>query len=220
MSANDSSTLIDSPAASKLGPNRALFYSEEENRIEKFRPYGLPDPAWLEHVAERFAAKPKPEPVAVPSHDGNGEPSRTWRCRSRLPRRRRGPNLPASVRCSSMSTMTTQLPGPTKPSLALQSVYRMTVDEYERLVDAGALDDPRIELIDGYLVKKMGKKPPHVWSADAIVDILKAMLPGRWCRKEDPVRIPEFDEPEPDASVVRGSRDDYRNKTAGADDAI
>jgi len=30
----------------------------------------------------------------------------------------------------------------------------MTVDEYERLVFARALDDPRIELIDGYLVKK------------------------------------------------------------------
>jgi hypothetical protein len=75
MSANDSSALIDSPAAGKLGPNRALFFSEEENRIEKFRPYGLPDPAWLEHVAERFQAKPKPEPVAVPSHDGNGEPA-------------------------------------------------------------------------------------------------------------------------------------------------
>ena len=29
MSANDSSTLIDNPAASKLGENRALYYSEE-----------------------------------------------------------------------------------------------------------------------------------------------------------------------------------------------
>src|SRR5262249_14844580 len=30
MSGNDSSTLIDSPAAGKLGENRALFFSEEE----------------------------------------------------------------------------------------------------------------------------------------------------------------------------------------------
>ena len=41
-------------------------------------------------------------------------------------------------------------------------VYRITVDEYERM--AGALNDDRVELIDGYLVTKMGKKPPHVWS--------------------------------------------------------
>ena len=75
MSANDSSSLIDSPAAGKLGPNRALFFSEEENRIEKFRPYGLPDPQWLERVTSQFQARPRPEPVAVPSGDGNGEPS-------------------------------------------------------------------------------------------------------------------------------------------------
>ena len=60
MSANDSSTLIDTPAASKLGENRALYYSEEENRIEKFRPYGLPELAWLESVKQRFAARPRP----------------------------------------------------------------------------------------------------------------------------------------------------------------
>ena len=40
-------------------------------------------------------------------------------------------------------------------------VYRISVDEYERM--ARILDDDRVELIDGYLVKKMGKNPPHVW---------------------------------------------------------
>ncbi len=58
MSANDSSSLIDTPAASKLGENRALYYSEEENRIEKFRPYGIPELEWLESVKQRFAARP------------------------------------------------------------------------------------------------------------------------------------------------------------------
>ena len=61
MSANDSSTMIDTPAASKLGENRALYYSEEENRIEKFRPYGIPELEWLEGVKRRFAARPRPE---------------------------------------------------------------------------------------------------------------------------------------------------------------
>ena len=75
MSANDSSTLIDSPAAGKLGANRALFYSEEENRIEKFRPYGLPDPAWLEHVAERFSREAEARAGRGAVADGNGEPA-------------------------------------------------------------------------------------------------------------------------------------------------
>ena len=36
MSAEDSANLLDSPLASKLGPYRALFYDEEEGRMEKF----------------------------------------------------------------------------------------------------------------------------------------------------------------------------------------
>ncbi len=81
MSANDSSALIDTPAAGKLGANRALFFSEEENRIEKFRPYGLPDPEWLDRIARQFRSRPEPAPVAAgaaiaaSAHDGNGEPS-------------------------------------------------------------------------------------------------------------------------------------------------
>ncbi|WP_165219552.1 FtsK/SpoIIIE domain-containing protein [Aquisphaera insulae] len=76
MSANDSSSLIDSPAAGKIGPNRALFFSEEENKLEKFRPYGLPDPKWLAHVTDRFRSRPAPNEPAGDGrgngHDGDG----------------------------------------------------------------------------------------------------------------------------------------------------
>jgi DNA segregation ATPase FtsK/SpoIIIE, S-DNA-T family len=57
MSANDSSNLIDSPAANKLGSNRALVYSEEQGTMEKFRPYALPDAPWLERVKKSLEAK-------------------------------------------------------------------------------------------------------------------------------------------------------------------
>jgi DNA segregation ATPase FtsK/SpoIIIE-like protein len=39
MGANDSSALIDSPAASRLGAERALLFSEERGTIERFRPF-------------------------------------------------------------------------------------------------------------------------------------------------------------------------------------
>jgi ABC-type multidrug transport system fused ATPase/permease subunit len=51
MSAADSSNLIDSPLANKLGAHRALLYSEENGTFEKFRPYQLPDPQWIEKLA-------------------------------------------------------------------------------------------------------------------------------------------------------------------------
>jgi len=57
MSANDSSNLIDSPAANKLGTFRALVYSEEQGVMEKFRPYALADKAWLEYLRSKFPPK-------------------------------------------------------------------------------------------------------------------------------------------------------------------
>ncbi|MEM7145651.1 MAG: FtsK/SpoIIIE domain-containing protein [Verrucomicrobiota bacterium] len=47
MSANDSASLIDTPKASNLGLNRALFYNEQEGYLETFRPYALPNNDWL-----------------------------------------------------------------------------------------------------------------------------------------------------------------------------
>ena len=57
MSATDSSNLVDSPIANKLGVNRALAYSEEQGSMEKFRPYAAPDAKWLAEVHKRLAAK-------------------------------------------------------------------------------------------------------------------------------------------------------------------
>ena len=57
MSASDSSNLIDSPAANKLGFHRALAYSEEQGVTEKFRPYALPERAWLQEVKEQLSSR-------------------------------------------------------------------------------------------------------------------------------------------------------------------
>lgn len=60
MSASDSSQLMDSPAASKLGPHLALFHSEELGLTEKFRPYGLPTAEWIEFVKTALANRTSP----------------------------------------------------------------------------------------------------------------------------------------------------------------
>lgn len=48
MSGNDSSVLLDSLAASRLGFYRALVASEEMGTVEKFRPYAPPEGSALE----------------------------------------------------------------------------------------------------------------------------------------------------------------------------
>src|SRR5262249_18218257 len=57
MSATDSSNLIDSPLASKRGMHRALSHREEQGKLEKFRPYGLPWESWLDWVRQRLRNK-------------------------------------------------------------------------------------------------------------------------------------------------------------------
>ncbi len=54
MSANDSSALIDTPMAGRLGQNRGLFHSEEQGILEKFRPYRWPAEEWFAWVRERL----------------------------------------------------------------------------------------------------------------------------------------------------------------------
>jgi hypothetical protein len=54
MSANDSASLIDSPQANTLGLHRAILFNGHEGWLETFRPYALPDEAWLDEVGRRL----------------------------------------------------------------------------------------------------------------------------------------------------------------------
>jgi hypothetical protein len=54
MSAADSTSLIDSPAAALLGEHRAILYRDDLGTQTKFRPYGRPTQEWLAWCAERF----------------------------------------------------------------------------------------------------------------------------------------------------------------------
>jgi len=109
----------------------------------------------------------------------------------------------------------------TSMAQAFDDLYRMTLDEYEELADKGLLNDRNVELINGWLVRKMTAKPPHVVAVDATREAMAALLqPGWWLREEKPVRIPDFDEPEPDLSVVRGTRLDYRARHPGPGDIL
>ena len=107
------------------------------------------------------------------------------------------------------------LPG----SGVMNHLYRINVDQYERLGAAGVLDGQPVELINGLLVRKMVKNPPHVLACEAMRDQLLPLIPRGWrLTIEAPVRIPDFDEPEPDLAVVRGTREEYKHRHPGPTD--
>lgn len=86
MNATDSSSLIDSPAAGKLGMHRAILYHEGQGWQEKFRPYGPPAAPWLAQVRQQLDRAPgSPErlpdeaPQSAPrmiDSDGDGQLSK------------------------------------------------------------------------------------------------------------------------------------------------
>lgn len=66
MSASDSASLIDSPAAGNLGMHRALFHHEHEGYEEVFRPYGPPPLSWWDEAARPVAERTPAAPAGSP----------------------------------------------------------------------------------------------------------------------------------------------------------
>jgi len=74
MNSADSSSLIDSPAASRLGGHRALLYLRETGKSEKLRPYAVPSQDWLEWVAGQFKKKAELAVTRVPDEPAANQP--------------------------------------------------------------------------------------------------------------------------------------------------
>ncbi|RMG35911.1 MAG: cell division protein FtsK [Planctomycetota bacterium] len=60
MSANDSSNLIESPVAARLGPHRAYLYEEASGTLVKFRPYAAGTAAWFDWIDRTCDAETGP----------------------------------------------------------------------------------------------------------------------------------------------------------------
>ena len=110
----------------------------------------------------------------------------------------------------------TALPRPTSPAgpplvIALGELWRFSVADYHKMAEVGILsDDDRVELLDGVVVRKVSKNPPHVIAARLVRERLEAVLPAGWSVwTQDPITL-DAGEPEPDAMVVRGGTLDYR----------
>jgi len=112
----------------------------------------------------------------------------------------------------------TALPQPPQP-------YRLSLDQYHRMAEAGILTtQDRIELLDGFLVHKMTRHPPHVTAVQLAQAALRPIVPADFhIAKEDPLALPGGpwggdSEPEPDVMVVRGAIQDFADHHPGPAD--
>lgn len=106
-------------------------------------------------------------------------------------------------------------------SLPPLPVARFSVEQYHRMIASGAFtEDDQLELIDGWVVRKMAKGPGHEYATGQLEDFLRRQLPsGLHVRNQAPVTLARS-EPEPDLAVVRGGRDTYRDRHPGAPDVL
>jgi Uma2 family endonuclease len=90
---------------------------------------------------------------------------------------------------------------------------RFTVAEYHRLTEMGILtEDDNLELLNGYLVHKMARNPPHDGTVQRGRKRLERVLSAGWeIRVQSAVTLSES-EPEPDIAVVRNDVDEYMKR--------
>ena len=82
---------------------------------------------------------------------------------------------------------------------------RVSTDEYDRMADAGVFgpDRGRIELIGGALYEMPPIGTAHLIAVTRLQVQLAALNAQGRLLVQQPVRIPEFDEPQPDLTVLR-----------------
>jgi Uma2 family endonuclease len=100
--------------------------------------------------------------------------------------------------------------------------HRLTVADFYRMAEVGILaPDARFELIDGAIIDMA---PPGSLHA-AVVTLLthafvEAVRNRALVRVQNPARLSEYSEPQPDLALLRPRDDAYRTSHPRADDAL
>jgi len=86
----------------------------------------------------------------------------------------------------------------------LLDIRLLTVQEYHRMAEMGILEaDERVELLAGQIVKMAAKGTAHSAAVTRTDKLLNNRLGQRiLVRLQDPVRLNDYSEPEPDIAVV------------------
>ena len=83
--------------------------------------------------------------------------------------------------------------------------HRFSVEQYQKMIEAGVLtDDDKIELLEGYLVTKMPRNPPHENAIQRFNRTLSRITPDEWQLRCQSSIACSDSQPEPDFAIVKG----------------
>lgn len=113
--------------------------------------------------------------------------------------------MPQAARSLELTAM-----GNAESSAVLQR-HRLTVDEYYRMARAGVFaPDARVELIEGEVIDMAPIGTRHASAVKKLNALLSAATPGRAIvAVQDPLRLSDASEPEPDLMLLRPRADFY-----------
>jgi Uma2 family endonuclease len=80
---------------------------------------------------------------------------------------------------------------------------RIRTDEYDRMTDVGLFDGRHIDLVEGMLYEMPPMRTPHLIVLVRLQHMLTSLNAERRLLVQIPLRVPDFDEPEPDLAVLR-----------------
>ncbi len=84
------------------------------------------------------------------------------------------------------------------------TTVRWTLEDHHRMIEAGILDDRRVELLKGEIVEMSPEGEPHAYSNHEAGEYLSGLLGSRASvRRSHPITLPNASEPEPDLAIVQ-----------------
>src|SRR5687768_12095899 len=100
--------------------------------------------------------------------------------------------------------------------------HRLTVADYYRMAEVGILDaEARVELIDGEIIDMAPPGSPHAATVHYLIEILVLAAGGKASvLVQNPVRLSEYSEPQPDVALLRRRDDFYRERHPQPDDVL
>lgn len=110
-----------------------------------------------------------------------------------------------------MSTAVEQLQRFSEPGKDRFDIHRLSVEDYEKMIAHGFFDqDERVELWEGVLVKMSPKGTKHANAVRRIDRVIEKALGARVVfSAQDPIRLDDFSEPEPDVALLVPPIDNY-----------
>ena len=100
--------------------------------------------------------------------------------------------------------------------------HRFKVQEYYRMAETGVLrPDARVELLEGRIIDRSPIGPLHGGLVNRLIRIYTQLSQGRWqASAQNPLRLDDHSEPEPDFMLLKPSPDDYTNRHPRPDEVF